>query len=270
MQTSIPSSFELYLFHRTIEESCAFYDAGVNAIIVDFEQRGKADRQAGFDTQINYQTMQDLVALRRKMRGPIFCRVNGPEPTQSEIDEIIDADVQTLILPMVRTLDQIKHFLKCVGGRCETIVMIETLEALAGCGDWSDLGVTQVYVGLNDLGIERGTSFIFTPIFDGLLDRVRADSTSISKFGFGGLTLPWAGSPVPSLYLYQEMARLGCDFTFLRRSFYRDVVDLKPPVAISAIQEELNHARRRSKAQEQKDRDIAVSMMKRMIVTSDV
>jgi hypothetical protein len=48
------------------------------------------------------------------------------------------------------------------------------------------------------------------------------DAFAGTCFGFGGLTAADAGHPVPCRLLIEEMARLRCDFTFLRRSFRRD------------------------------------------------
>lgn len=83
------------------------------------------------------------------------------------------------------------------------------------------LPISRAYVGLNDLAIDRGIRNIFWPLIDGTLDALR-QYISV-PFGFGGLTLPELGHPVPTRLLMAEMARLHCQFTFLRRSFLRDV-----------------------------------------------
>jgi hypothetical protein len=83
------------------------------------------------------------------------------------------------------------------------------------------LPLTRAYLGLNDLAIERESTSIFAAVADGTLERVRRSFHV--PFGFGGLTLPRAGFPIPCRLLMGEMARLDCRYSFLRRSFHRDV-----------------------------------------------
>jgi len=78
-------------------------------------------------------------------------------------------------------------------------------------------------VGLNDLAISRGSRTIFDAVVDGTVERLRK-TFSETAFGFGGLTCIDRGEPIPCRLLLGEMVRLGADFSFLRRSFKRDIV----------------------------------------------
>src|SRR4051812_50215043 len=51
--------------------------AGAAGIVVDWERRGKARRQAGEDTQISTDTPADLSRMRAAFDGRLLCRVNG-------------------------------------------------------------------------------------------------------------------------------------------------------------------------------------------------
>jgi len=106
------------------------------------------------------------------------------------------------------------------------------------------LPVSRVYVGLNDLAIERKTPNIFTAVADGTVERIRRAFPV--PFGFGGLTLPDRGHPIPCRLLIGEMARLPCDFSFLRRSFHRDIQGRVLAVEIPRLLEALQQARLRS------------------------
>ncbi len=215
--------FELFLFHRDVDLSCQMLKSGVGAIIIDLESRGKKQRQAGFDTEINAHTAQDLRSLRAKTKGPIFCRVSGPDVSERELNEVVKSGADEIIIPMVRHVTEVERILRLVNDRCRVTVMIETQEAADQANALSVLPIERIYVGLNDLHIDRGTDTIFTPLVDGYLDRIRDECREVA-FGFGGLTLPELGAPLAARHLYAEMARLDCSFTFLRRSFYRDVV----------------------------------------------
>ena len=76
-------------------------------------------------------------------------------------------------------------------------------------------------MGPNDLAIERRSRNIFTAISNATIKQIRQDFTV--PFAFGGFTLPERGYPIPYRLLISEMAKLRCDFAFLRRSFLADV-----------------------------------------------
>ena len=56
----------------------------VDGIVVDWETRGKEQRQASADTQINRDTPADLQRVRRETTAPIVCRINGVGETTGE------------------------------------------------------------------------------------------------------------------------------------------------------------------------------------------
>ena len=66
--------------------------AGAAGIVVDWERRGKARRQLGEGTQINADTPEDLARMRAATDGRLLCRINGFGPwTAGEVDEAIAA-----------------------------------------------------------------------------------------------------------------------------------------------------------------------------------
>ncbi|KPA21406.1 hypothetical protein shim_21100 [Shimia sp. SK013] len=244
--------FDLLLFHREIETSIACLQSGVAGIIVDLESGNKRQRQLGYDTEINSHSIADLTALRRRTDGALLCRLSQPDPDDQELAAVIGAGVNEVIVPMLTSADQAERLLSRIDGACKVTLMIETCGAVADSKKITALPVNRIYVGLNDLRIERGTSTIFAPMADGLLDRLRNSCDDVS-FGFGGLTLPGKGAPLPGSHLYAEMARLGCGFTFLRRSFYRDVEKLDLGQALASIQSEILRYRNRSGAKVELD-----------------
>ena len=50
--------------------------AGVDTAMVDCEYMGKVDRQAGADTQINHDTIDDLRRVRECTGARVACRIN--------------------------------------------------------------------------------------------------------------------------------------------------------------------------------------------------
>ena len=67
--------------------------------------------------------------------------------------------------------------------------------------------LSRVYVGLNDLRIDRGSNELFEPLVDGTVEYVR-NCVRGPRFGVAGLTVPHLGSPVPSRLLAAELTTL--------------------------------------------------------------
>ena len=239
----VKTRFELLLFSTDpafIHQAVA---AGVDGITVDWERNGKPARQAGADTQINRDTLEDLRLVRASTDAQVICRINSYGATTSEeVEQAIDAGVNDILLPMVRSVTEVETVLAQVNGRCGVGILVETLAATRICRDLARLPLSRVYVGLNDLAIERGTPNIFSAVADGTVERIR--EAFHAPFGFAGLTLPDAGFPIPCRLLIGEMARLGCRFSFLRRSFHRDVQDRDLGVEIPRLRAGLEQAQR--------------------------
>jgi hypothetical protein len=201
--------------------------AGAAGIVVDWERRGKARRQLGEDTQINADTAEDLARMRAATDGRVLCRINGFGPwTGGEVDEAVARGADELLLPMVRTPEEVDRTLDLVAGRCGLGILIETQGAVDRASDLARRPLSRIYVGLNDLRIDRRSDELFRPLVDGTVDDVRAVVTQ--PFGVGGLTLPGRGYPVAADLLAAELVRLDTDFTFLRRSFTADIAGRDP------------------------------------------
>ena len=256
---AVPRTFELLLFATHPELVAEATAAGVDGVIVDWERRGKGRRQAGQNTQINSDTLADLRRVRAATPARVLCRVNGYGPwTGREIDRAIDAGADEVLLPMVRSADQVDRTLDLVGGRCGLGILIETQAAVRAAAELAGRPLSRVYVGLNDLRIDRGSTQLFEPLVDGTVEAVRAQVRA-PRFGVAGLTLPDRGAPVPSRLLAAELTGVGADFTFVRRSFLADTAALPLAPAAAAIRDNLTTLRTRSAAAAATDRAALVS-----------
>ena len=245
---------DLLVFTADPVRAAAVVDAGAAGVIVDWERRGKARRQEGQDTQINGDTAADLIAVRSATPGRVLCRVNGAGPwTAQEVQLAVELGADEVLLPMVRTPADVDLALDALAGRCGLGVLVETQAAVDCVDALARRPLSRVYLGLNDLRIERGGADpLFAPLVDGTADRVRR-AVDV-PFGVAGLTLPDRGRPVPSRLLAGELARLGAEFTFLRRSFWADTAGQDLGVAVPRIVEASAAARRRGPGQVQADR----------------
>jgi len=238
-------SIDLVLFEHVSDKVAHARRAGITSFLVDCENRGKWDRQAGFDTEINTDTPADLAGIKASSGTTAFLRVDRySEDTSRQVELAIGHGADVLLLPLVTTPAEVERFLHVVAGRCRTGILVETVSACRCVKQLADFPLDFVYVGLTDLMISRGARHLFEPILDGTLDTLRA-AFPTSRFGFGGATAVDRGAPIPCIMLLGEMARLACRFTFLRRSFKRDVTLGEMPGTVARIHDCWKMLRRR-------------------------
>ena len=219
--------------------------AGVDGIVIDWERAGKRARQLAADTEINLDTVDDLRRMRTATRSRIVCRINPlGDRTPHEVDAAIDAGADELLVPMVRSAEDVRMAFEVAAGRIDVGIMVETVDAVGSARELARHPVSRVFVGLNDLAIERGSASIFTALTDGTVDQVR-EAFEV-PFGVAALTVPEGGEPLPCRLLIGELARLRCEFSILRRSFRRDIVGRRLDVELPRIRAALADAAVRS------------------------
>lgn len=230
--------------------------AGAAGVVVDWERRGKVARQAGVDTQINADTADDLARVRAAGTGWVLCRTNAWVPwTAKEIELAVELGADEVLLPMVRRPEEIDAALDVLADRCGLGILVETTDGVRRAGELLSRPLSRVYVGLNDLMIDRGGVSIFEPLVDGTVEQVREVAAAAGvPFGVAGLTLPEAGHPVPCRLLIAELARMDTSFTFLRRSFHADIAGRDLSVEVGRILAAVEAARLRGPAEVSADR----------------
>lgn len=238
-------------------------DAGASGVVVDWENRGKRARQAGAKTQVNADTPEDLAKVRAATGGRLLCRVNGWGPwSAAEIDLAVSLGADEVLLPMVRRPGEVDAARDAVAGRCGLGILVETTDAVRQAEELLGRPLSRVYVGLNDLMIDRGARSLFAPLVDGTVERVSATAAAAGiPFGVAGLTLPEAGRPVPCRLLMGVLASLSASFTFLRRSFHADIAGREVAEEVPRILGALGAARRRSDEEVAADRAELVAVI---------
>jgi hypothetical protein len=230
---------DLLLFTTDVSLARSAISAGVAGIVVDWERSGKEERQVGFDTLVAQDSPEDLERIRRGVSAPVICRLDPLGQWSAEQVELaVELGADELLLPMIRSPAEVERALNLVDDRCGVGFMLETIDALACADELASLPVSRVYVGLNDLAIERGSQSLFTALADGTVESVRESFSNI-PFGFAGPGVPdseaTANFPVPPALLLGELARLRADFTTLRRSFWRYVEGRDVAVALATM-----------------------------------
>ena len=142
-----------------------------------------------------------------------------------------------LMLPMVLSDKDVEEYVGYVNGRTKVCIMVETAQALARIDDILAVkGVDEIFIGLNDLHISMGLSFMFELLSDGLVEYVANKCKAKGvPFGFGGIARIGDGM-LPAERILAEHVRLGSSSVILSRTFKvrwqkcREKVDLSEEV----------------------------------------
>lgn len=202
--------------------------AGVERIFVDMEHIGKDLRQSGKDTVQNHHTVEDVKAIKSVLtRAELLVRCNPIHDgtgdycsSKEEIDAIIDAGADIIMLPYFKTVDEVKTFVELVGGRAKTLPLVETPEAVAVIDEILDIkGIDEVFIGLNDLSLGYGMKFMFELLADGTVEKLcKKFKAKGIPYGFGGIAALGKGL-LHSEKVIAEHYRLGSFSAILSRSF---------------------------------------------------
>ena len=220
----------------TIAEGC-----GVDRIFIDMEYIGKEERQAGLNTVKSHHTIADIVNIRSVISSsellvrinPIHEKTNNYGSSKDEIDSAIDAGADILMLPMIKNVRQVDEFVRLVGGRAKTMLLLETAESNENIDEFLQVeGVDEAHIGLNDMHLAYRKKFMFELLTDGTVERlcVKLKDKKI-PYGFGGIARLGYGM-LPAEKVIMEHYRLGSTKAILSRSFCNatemtDMVELK-------------------------------------------
>lgn len=203
-------------------------NAGVDRIFIDMEYIGKELRQGGLDSVKNHHTVEDVRSIRKVLRtsdllvrvNPIHEATEKYRSSEEEIDAVIEAGADIVMLPYFKTAREVERFVACVGGRAKTLLLLETPEAAAAIDEIAAVpGIDEIHIGINDLSLGLGKTFMFELLADGT---VEALCLKIRKagipYGFGGVAAVGTGT-LPAESILKEHYRLGSSMVILSRSF---------------------------------------------------
>lgn len=195
---------------------------GVDWVFVDLELNGKVERQGHLDTVISRHAVRDVSRLRAVLKhAELLVRVNPIfQGSRYEINEVINRGADVVMLPYYKSVDEVATFIELVDKRAGVCLLCETKEAVACMPDVLQLpGIDYVHIGLNDLHLSYGQSFLFEPLADGTVEAVtRQLQIAGIPYGFGGIARIGEGR-LPAEKVLGEHVRLGSSLAILSRSF---------------------------------------------------
>lgn len=195
---------------------------GVGRIFVDMEYIGKEKRQKGLDCVKNHHTVEDVKKIRRVLdKSKLLVRLNPiHQNSESEIESVIAAGADIVMLPMWKNAADVKRFLQCVDSRAKSCLLLENSDAVSNLDDVLALdGIDEIYIGLNDLHLSMKRNFMFELLADGTVDNiVKKISAKGIPYGFGGIGRIGSGL-LPADLILAEHYRLGSSSVILSRTF---------------------------------------------------
>ncbi len=197
-------------------------DAGVDRIFLDMETIGKQERQGGMDTVQSKHTFQDICEIKQALRkAELLVRSNPIHAgSREEIERIISCGAEIVMLPYFKTVGEVEEFLSCVNGKARTMLLFETPESVELVDEILQLdGIDEVFIGLNDLSLGYGKSFMFSLLVDGTVERLCLKFRQKGlPYGFGGIAAIGTGT-LPAEAILKEHYRLASSAVILSRSF---------------------------------------------------
>lgn len=202
--------------------------AGVDWIFVDMEFIGKDSRQGGLDTVQNHHTVEDVANIKAALqRAKVLVRVNPIHEALSdypasneEIEEVIHAGADIIMLPFFKTVQEVEAFISYVQGRAKTCLLVETPEAASILEQIIEIpGIDMIHIGLNDMHLALKMKFMFQLLANGSVDKWASIIKSKGiPFGFGGLA-SLDGGAIPGRMILKEHYRLGSQMVIVSRAF---------------------------------------------------
>lgn len=195
---------------------------GVNRVMVDLEKLGKEERQKNINSVKSNHTVEDIREVAKVLhKSQLLVRIDPwHQGSADEIEAVISAGAQSIMLPMWKSEAEVDAFLRTVNRRVRTTLLLETKEAVA-CLDavLEHPLLDDIHIGLNDLHLSYGMTFMFELLADGTVDKLCGKCAAKGiPYGFGGIAKLSKGL-VPAEYVIMEHYRLGSTGAILSRTF---------------------------------------------------
>ena len=199
---------------------------GVNRIWVDLETLGKEERQKGMNTVKSEHKIEDIYKIKPLLTSSeMLVRVNPwNEGSVQEINSVIDAGADIIMLPMWKSAEEVINFLSVVNGRTRTTLLLETKEAVECLDEVLAMNFDEIHIGLNDLHLSYGLTFMFELLSNGTVETLcETFKAKGIPYGFGGIAKLGDGL-LPAEKIIMEHYRLGSTRAILSRTFCDNAV----------------------------------------------
>ena len=205
----------------------------IENIMIDLEREGKQERQGHIDAHFTTHNLKSVKNVRSWLdstdnQTKLLVRCNPiSQNSTEEIESVIDLGAEIIMLPMFRTIEDVKCFKDIVNGRVPVVLLAETRDSILNFEEISQLlsPDDRVHFGLNDLSLEFGFNFLFDVLKSKVLDGVTHFCVQNNiEFGIGGVGSPNSQSIVSPNYILGQHIKLGSSWVILSRAFRNNCV----------------------------------------------
>lgn len=203
-------------------------NAGVDRIFIDMEYIGKSIRQGGMNTVQCHHTVEDVRRIREVIKkAQIMVRVNPIHEStdeycssEEEINAVIDAGADLVMLPYFQSVEEVEQFVRIVDNRAKVFPLLESKKAYEKIDEILEVsGIDEIHIGLNDLSLDFKMKFMFELLSDGTVEELcQKFKAKGIPYGFGGVGRLGKGD-LPAEQIIREHYRLGSGCAILSRSF---------------------------------------------------
>ena len=222
------------------EEIALASAAGVDRIGPDLETWMKEDRQGGMGHRISSHDPDSIGLVDRDAGDAIpFCRVDPiHDGSAAQIDQVIRLGARQVMLPMFRTVEEVRTFVELVNGRAHPVLLVETVAATIRLPQILQVeGVSGIHIGLNDLRIDSRLSnpveLLISPWLETICRTVRRSGLPLLIGGVASVadeTLPIPPEPVIARLL--ELGASGSLVTRVLTKRCRDLAGWKREIEL--------------------------------------
>lgn len=218
--------FNYIAITNNISDAIILNNCGIQQVMIDTENIGKKDRQAGKNTVINFHEIDDIRRLKiLNLKMKIICRINGYHSNiESEIESAISAGADCLMLPMIQNLSNLSEMVFFIKERVEIIPLIETPYSMFKLNEIIKLTKPkQIHFGLNDLHFSLGMKNLFEILVSPLFaSAVAFAKEKVPLVGIGGIGDPNLKQKVSPNLLINIYKTLGSQSVILSRNFFQE------------------------------------------------
>ena len=214
-------ALNLFYITNKIDVALVAEKYGVDRIWIDLETLKKEERQQNMDTVKSRHEIMDIRKIKPFLTdAEMLVRINPwHEGSTKEINEVIAAGADIIMLPYWKTVEEVRNFLQSVNKRVKTSLLLETREAVECIDEVLSLDFDEIHIGLNDLHLSYGLTFMFELLSNGMVEELcKKFRKKDIPYGFGGIAKLGEGL-LSAEKIIMEHYRLGSTRVILSRSF---------------------------------------------------
>ena len=167
----------------------------VDVVMVDLEKEGKKERQSGQNTWITDHKIEDVLPisiLLEESKTELWVRCDFLLPKDKllfQLDNLQKFNIDALMVPMFQNWNDLVELKAIYGHRFRIIPLIETSKAMQDVMTFPVKShFDYIHLGLNDLSLSLGKSFLFDTLFDWRFILMVAQLKNLRQnYGIGGL-----------------------------------------------------------------------------------